>query len=149
MKRWAAGAALLMLAGLPAAQAAVEDKPTPEPTPVPAVPPSHLKLGPYAGFNQPAAEFAVPELLRFETEVEVRGKSPNAQMFDWWEHFTFDSSVYGRGIDVQNPIPGSSHGYSIVPGLDWLRKKVKNKGMKSDEDEEDLDPKPKPKPPPP
>jgi len=134
-----ARAALALVLGLAAAGALAADDPRPEPTPVPAVPPSHLKLGPYSGFNLPAAEFAVPELLRFETEVEVRGKSPNEQMFDWWQHFTFSSAVYGQGINVANPIAGSSHGYSIVPAFGWTKQQLKKNKMKPAETDEKED----------
>ena len=133
MRPWALGAAVVaMLAGGVAADAAADDKPLPEPTPAPAVPPSHLKLGPYAGFNLPRNEFVVPELPHFETQVEVHSRHPQEAMFDWWEHFHFESSIYGRGIDVQSPVGG---GYNILPIIDWLKKKKKNKSMPDDEPE--------------
>jgi hypothetical protein len=106
---------------------AAEDKPLPSPTPAPAVPESQLKLGPYAGFNLPRNEFVVPDLLHFEAHVEVQGRDPNVAMFDWWEHFHFEQSIYGRGINVQTPMPGG--GYNILPIIDWFKKKAKKKGM--------------------
>jgi hypothetical protein len=146
MRAWApVVGALLLLPGLPAGQATAEDTPTPAATPVPAVPASHLRLGPYAGFSLPAVEFAVPELLRFETEVEVRGKSPNEQMFAWWEHFHLESAIYGRGTNIQSPIPGSGYGYSILPVFDWLKTKQNKYKMKP----EDTDAEGSPETPPP
>jgi hypothetical protein len=59
-------------------------------------------------------------------------------MFDWWEHFHFESSVYGRGINVQQPMPGG--GFNILPLFDWLKRNVKKGKMK----EPDPDPGPQP-----
>jgi len=130
MKPWAlAGAVLALLTGGLVRKAVAEDKPA---APAPAVPESHLKLGPYAGFNLPRNEFVVHELLHFETQVEVHARHPQEAMFDWWEHFHFETSIYGRGINVQSPMPGG--GYNILPIIDWLKKK-KKKGMPEDEPE--------------
>ena len=131
MRPWArAGAVLALLTGGLVASGIAEDKP------VLAVPESHLKLGPYAGFNLPRNEFVVPALPHFETQVEVHSRHPQEAMFDWWEHFHFESSIYGRGINVQNPMPGG--GYNILPIIDWLKKKKNKKEM----------PEPEPEPPP-
>ncbi len=130
MRPWALAGALLALLAGPVASALAEDKPAPAPTP--AVPPSQLKLGPYAGFNLPRNEFVVPELPHFETQVEVHARHPQEAMFDWWEHFHFESSIYGRGINVQGVGPGG--GYNILPIIDWLKKK-KKKSMPEDEPE--------------
>jgi len=134
MKPWAPTAAVvaLLAGGLVPAMAA-EDDPAPAPSPAPAVPPGHLKLGPYAGFGLPPAEFTVPELLHFEAHVEVRGRTPQEAMFEWWEHFHFEQSIYGHGINIQNPMPGG--GYNILPLFDWLKKKAKKKGMTEPEPE--------------
>ena len=133
MRAWAVAASVVaVLTGGLARDAAADDKPAPAPTPAPAVPPSHLKLGPYAGFNLPRNEFVVPELPHFETQVEVHSRHPQEAMFDWWEHFHFESSIYGRGINVQSPVGG---GYNILPIIDWLKKKKKNKSMPDDEPE--------------
>ena len=131
MRPWARAAVTLIvvLAGL----AASADEPQPAPTPAPAVPESQLKLGPYAGFNLPRNEFVVPELLHFEAHVEVHGRTPQEAMFEWWEHFHFEQSIYGRGINIQNPMPGG--GYNILPIIDWLKKKAKNKDMAEPEPE--------------
>jgi hypothetical protein len=127
MRAWAPAAVTLaiVLGGL--AGAAAGEEPKPAPTPAPAVPESHLKLGPYAGFNLPRNEFVVPELLHFEAHVDVQGREPNVAMFDWWEHFHFEQSIYGRGINIQSPMPGG--GYNILPIIDWLKKKAKKKDM--------------------
>ena len=132
MKRWALAAAVLALFASGSALDAANEDPAPAPTPAPAVPPSHLRLGPYAGFNLPRNEFVVPEPLHFETQVEVHSRHPQEAMFDWWEHFHFESSIYGRGINVQNPMPGG--GYNILPIIDWLKKK-KKKSMPEEEPE--------------
>jgi hypothetical protein len=128
MRRWTpAGVTLAVVLGGFAPASAGEDKPLPSPTPAPAVPESQLKLGPYAGFNLPRNEFVVPELLHFEAQVEVHGRDPNVAMFEWWEHFHFERSIYGRGVNIQTPMPGG--GYNILPIIDWLKKKAKKKGM--------------------
>ena len=136
MKRWALAAAVLALFASGSAVDAANEDPAPAPTPAPAVPPSHLRLGPYAGFNLPRNEFVVPELPHFETQVEVHARNPQEAMFDWWEHFHFESSIYGRGINIQSVGPGG--GYNILPIIDWFKNK-KHKGM----------PEPEPEPPPP
>ena len=137
MRPWARAVAVLAsLAGAIVTGVRAEDKPAPAPTPAPAVPPSHLNLGPYAGFNLPRNEFVVPELPHFETHVEVHGRHPQEAMFDWWEHFHFESSIYGRGINVQGVGPGG--GYNILPIIDWFKNRKKNKPM----------PEPEPEPPP-
>ena len=74
----------------------------------------------------------MPELPHFETQIEVHSRHPQEAMFDWWEHFHFESSIYGRGINIQNPMPGG--GYNILPIIDWLKKK-KKKSMPEDEPE--------------
>jgi len=127
MRPWAPAVVTLaiVLGGL--AATAADEEPKPAPTPAPAVPESRLKLGPYAGFSLPRNEFVVPELLHFEAHVEVHGREPNVAMFDWWEHFHFEQSIYGRGINMQNPMPGG--GYNILPIIDWLKKRGKNKKM--------------------
>ena len=131
MRAWAPAAVTLaiVLGGL----AAAAEEPKPAPTPGPAVPDSHLKLGPYAGFSLPRNEFVVPELLHFEAHVDVHGRDPNVAMFDWWEHFHFEQSIYGRGINIQSRRP--SGGYNILPIIDWLKKKAKKKGMAEPESE--------------
>jgi hypothetical protein len=137
VRRWV-GAATILLALGAAPSWSDEDKPAPAQSPAVAVPESHLKLGPYAGFNLPRNEFVVPELLHFEAEIDVHGRHPQEAMFDWWEHFHFESSVYGRGINVQPPMPGG--GFNILPLFDWLKKNVKKGRMK----EPDPDPEPRP-----
>jgi len=126
MRRWAPAAMMLAIVFAGLAGAAAGEDPKPAPTPAPAVPESQLKLGPYAGFSLPRNEFVVPALPHFEAHVDVHGREPNVAMFDWWEHFHFEQSIYGRGINIQNPMPGG--GYNILPIIDWLKKK-KHKGM--------------------
>jgi len=128
MRPWGPAAVAVLGLSVGAAAASAQDGSAP----APAVPESHLKLGPYAGFNLPRNEFVVPELPHFETQIEVHSRHPQEAMFDWWEHFHFESSIYGRGINVQNPMPGG--GYNILPIIDWLKKK-KKKSMPEDEPE--------------
>src|SRR5467141_2958706 len=113
MRAWAPAAVTLaiFLGGL--AGAAAADEPKPAPTPAPAVPESQLKLGPYAGFSLPRNEFVVPELPHFEAHVGVHRRGPNVAVVDWWEDFHFERAIYGRGINIQNPMPGG--GYNILP----------------------------------
>ena len=119
MPRWATAATLLLaLAALAAGDEQAK-------APVFAVPESQLKLGPYAGFNLPRNEFIVPELPHFETHVDVHGRSPDEAMFEWWQHFRFETSIYGRGINIQDTTGG---GFNILPLIDWARKKSKNRG---------------------
>jgi len=147
---------VVVLAGLPAASAprgreadasderrgidsrAADEARKPAAPSVLAVPESQLKLGPYAGFSLPRNEFVVPELPHFETQVDVHGRTPDEAMFEWWEHFRFETSIYGRGINIQSPMPGG--GFNILPVFDWLKKKVKKGGMK------EPDPEPEPQP---
>jgi hypothetical protein len=137
MRPWAlAGTVLALLASVIVPQAPAEDKPAP----ALAVPESHLKLGPYAGFNLPRNEFVVPELPHFETQIDVHGRSPQEAMFEWWEHFHFETSIYGRGVNIQSPMPGG--GYNILPIIDWLKKK-KKKGMAEPEPEPPTEPQPR------
>ena len=134
MRPWAPAVTLaIVLAGLAAPGAHAGEQPAPAASPAPAVPPSNLKLGPYAGFNLPRNEFVVPELLHFEAHVEVHGRPPQEAMFEWREHFHFEQSIYGRGFNFQNHLPGG--GYNILPIIDWLKKKAKTKDMAEPEPE--------------
>jgi hypothetical protein len=139
MRVWAPVAFSVVLASRALAAAGQEDDRKPAAGSALAVPESQLRLGPYAGFSLPRNEFVVPELPRFETEVDVHGRTPDDAMFEWWQHFRFESSIYGRGINIQNPMPGG--GFNILPLFDWAKKKMK-KGMK------EPDPDPEPAPPP-
>ena len=64
--------------------------------------------------------------LRFDAQVDVEGKAPrdpNEAMAVWWRHFNFQTSIYGRGINIRTPShPGA---FDIVPLVDWLAKKTK------------------------
>ena len=75
----------------------------------------------------------MPQLPHFEAHVEVHGRDPNEAMFEWWQHFHFETSIYGRGINIQNPMPGG--GYNILPLFDWLKKKAKKDKMKPEDEE--------------
>jgi hypothetical protein len=43
-------------------------------------------------------------------------------MADWWRHWNFEYSIYGRGINIQKPMPGG--GFNILPLIEWLGKKA-------------------------
>src|SRR5436309_2212010 len=129
MRPWGPAAVAVLGLAVGAAAASAQDGSAP----APAVPESHLKLGPYAGFGLPPTEFVVPQLPHFEAHVEVHGRDPNEAMFEWWQHFHFETSIYGRGINIQNPMPGG--GYNILPLFDWLKKKAKKDKMKPEDEE--------------
>ena len=92
-----------------------------------AAKPKYLNLGDYALFAPPPK--APPVLApRFDTEVEVLAfmpRDPNVVMADWWRHWNFEYSIYGRGINIQNPMPGG--GYNLLPLFEWIGKKAKER----------------------
>ena len=92
-----------------------------------AATPKNLDLGAYALFAPPPK----PSLKlgpRFDTSVEVLARAPrdpNEAMADWWRHWNFEYSIYGHGINVQKPMPGG--GFNILPLIEWLGKKAKER----------------------
>lgn len=92
-----------------------------------AATPKNLELGDYALFA-PRPRRPVAMGPRFETEIEVVARlprDPNEVMADWWRHWDFEYSIYGRGINIQNPMPGG--GYNLLPLIEWLGKKAKER----------------------
>ncbi|HEY7412353.1 MAG TPA: hypothetical protein VII13_16530 [Vicinamibacteria bacterium] len=109
--------------------AAAPQAPAPSPSPVPtAAPRGGLKLGPYGRGEQAPPVHDVLDLPRFESRVEVRAyvpPDPNETMQVWWRHYSLESSVYGRGYNIQTPVhPGS---INILPLVEWIADKVKKK----------------------
>jgi hypothetical protein len=100
-----------------------------------AATPKNLILGDYALFAPtPKAPIALGP--RFETEIEVLGslpRDPNVVMADWWRHWNFEYSIYGRGINIQNPMPGG--GYNLLPLFEWIGKKAKERSAEREAEE--------------
>jgi hypothetical protein len=89
--------------------------------------PKTLDLGAYKLFAPPPkpSDVIAP---RFDTQVEVLARAPrdpNVVMADWWRHWNFEYSIYGRGINIQQPMPGG--GFNILPLIEWLGKKARER----------------------
>ena len=92
-----------------------------------AATPKTLDLGAYALFA-PAPKPSLKLGPRFDTSIEVVAsmpRDPNVAMADWWRHWNFEYSIYGRGINIQKPMPGG--GFNILPLIEWLGKKAKER----------------------
>ena len=92
-----------------------------------AATPKKLDLGQYALFAPPPKP-SVTLGPRFDTAIEVLAhapRDPNVVMADWWRHWNFEYSIYGRGINIQKPMPGG--GFNILPLIEWLRDKSKER----------------------
>ncbi len=92
-----------------------------------AATPKKLDLGAYVLFAPPPKPS--PKLgPRFDTSIEVVAslpRDPNIAMAEWWRHWNFEYSIYGRGINIQKPMPGG--GFNILPLIEWLSKKTKER----------------------
>lgn len=92
-----------------------------------AATPKKLDLGAYRLFAEPPKPS--PKLgPRFDTSIDVVAslpKDPNVAMAEWWRHWNFEYSIYGRGINIQKPMPGG--GFNILPLIEWLGKKAKER----------------------
>lgn len=102
---------------------------------VAAATPKNLNLGDYALFA-PAPKVPVTIGPRFDTEIDVVAslpRDPNVAMADWWRHWNFEYSIYGRGINVQNPMPGG--GYNLLPLFEWIGKKAKERSAEREAEE--------------
>ena len=92
-----------------------------------AATPKKLDLGAYTLFAPPPKPS--PKLgPRFDTSIEVVAslpRDPNVAMAEWWRHWNFEYSIYGRGINIQKPMPGG--GFNILPLIEWLSKKAKDR----------------------
>mgnify|MGYP001369270462 CR=1 FL=1 len=92
-----------------------------------AATPKNINLGDYALFAPPPKP-SVAVGPRFDTQIDVVAsmpRDPNVVMADWWRHWNFEYSIYGRGINVQKPMPGG--GFNILPLIEWLGKKAKER----------------------
>src|SRR5687768_4494032 len=113
------------------------DPKTPEPISdalAAAATPKNLNLGDYALFA-PAPKAPVALGPRFDTEIEVLARlprDPNVVMADWWRHWDFEYSIYGRGINIQNPMPGG--GYNLLPLFEWIGKKAKERSANQEQE---------------
>ena len=90
-----------------------------------AATPRKLDLGAYTLFAPPPKP-SVNLGPRFDTSVDVVASlppDPNVAMAEWWRHWNFEYSLYGRGINIQKPMPGG--GFNILPLIEWLGKKAK------------------------
>jgi len=95
-----------------------------------AATPKNLILGDYALFA-PVPKPSVVLGPRFDTAIEVVAslpRDPNVAMADWWRHWNFEYSVYGRGINIQKPMPGG--GFNLLPLFEWIGKKAKEREEK-------------------
>jgi len=92
-----------------------------------AATPKKLDLGAYTLFAPPPKPS--PKLgPRFDTSIEVVAslpRDPNVAMAEWWRHWNFEYSLYGRGINIQKPMPGG--GFNILPLIEWLSQKAKDR----------------------
>ena len=92
-----------------------------------AATPKKLDLGAYVLFAPPPKP-SVKLGPRFDTSIDVEAKlprDPNEVMAEWWRHWNFEYSIYGRGINIQKPMPGG--GFNILPLIEWLSKKAKDR----------------------
>ena len=86
--------------------------------------PRMLDLSAYSLYAAPKTTLS-PDSFHFDTTIEVVGRDPNETMKDLWRHWNFEYSIYGRGINIQKPMPGG--GFNILPIIDWLRDKAKER----------------------
>jgi hypothetical protein len=87
--------------------------------------PKALDLGAYKLFAPQPKPADLVAAARFDTTVDVLARAPrepNEAMAEWWRHWNFQTSVYGHGINIQQPMNG---GFNILPLIEWIRKKAK------------------------
>lgn len=90
----------------------------------------------------PAAPRMTP---RFDTRIDVEAlirPEPNETMKLFWRRWNLDTSIYGRGINIQDTKGGA---FNILPLFDWGWKKLragKDMGPPLDLDEADAAPPP-------
>jgi hypothetical protein len=140
-------AGLLVLAGTlgaaetPGREAAVPTEAAPQPKTAP-----RLRLGMfgYPALRPEPVPPAAPLTPRFDTRIEVEGflrPEPNETMKLFWRRWNLDTSIYGRGTNIQD----TKGGFNILPLLDWGWKKMragKDKGPPLDLEEADAAPSP-------
>ena len=107
----------------PAAAEAPEKKPV-----------SRLRLGSFAypSVPEPVSRTPAAGLPRFDTHIDVDARvrpDPNAAMAVFWRKWNLDdTSIYGRGIAVQDTKGG---GFNVLPLVDWGLKKWRGRKDKS------------------
>jgi hypothetical protein len=142
-------AVLLLLAGTVGA-AEAPSRETASPTEAQAAPPKtapRLRLGSfgYPALRPEPAPAAAPRLPRFDARIDVDAfirPEPNETMKLFWRHWNLDTSIYGRGINMQDTKGGA---FNILPLFDWGWKKIragKDKGPPLDLEEADAAPSP-------
>jgi hypothetical protein len=120
--------------------------PTQAPAPEPRAAP-RLRLGMfgYRALRPEPAPTAAPGAPRFDTRIDVQGfirPEPNETMKLFWRRWNLDTSIYGRGIDIQETRGGA---FNILPLFDWGWKKMradKDKSPPLDLEEADAAPSP-------
>jgi len=102
--------------------AAPTEAKAPEPKPAP-----RLRLGMfgYRALRPEPAPAADPGAPRFDTRIDVDGwirPEPNETMKLFWRRWNLDSSIYGRGIAIQDTKGGA---FNVLPLFDWGWKKLR------------------------
>lgn len=144
-------AVILLLAGaLDAGPAETPGRETAAPSDAPAAEPKaapRLRLGlfGYPALRPEPAPVAASATPRFGTRIEVESfirPEPNETMKLFWRRWNLDTSIYGRGINMQDTKGG---GFNILPLFDWGWKKMragKDMGPALDLEEADASPPP-------
>ena len=123
---------LLLVAGAAGPEESPGDRPaaaeTREKKPLP-----RLRLGSFAYPSVPASPSPPPPgQFRFDTHVDVTALArpdANAAMAVFWRKWNLDdTSIYGRGIAVQDTKGGA---FNVLPLVDWGLKKWKGRKDKS------------------
>ena len=90
-----------------------------------AAPRLRLGLFGYPALRPEPAPGAAPGPPRFDTRIEVEGfvrPEPNETMKLFWRRWNLDTSIYGRGKNIQDTKGG---GFNILPLFDWGWKKLR------------------------
>ena len=144
-------AVILLLAGtLGAGASETPDRGAVASTEAPAAEPKaapRLRLGlfGYPALRPEPAPAAAPATPRFGTRIEVESfirPEPNETMKLFWRRWNLDTSIYGRGINMQDTKGGA---FNILPLFDWGWKKMragKDMGPPLDLEEADAAPSP-------
>jgi hypothetical protein len=129
-------AALPAILGLLLTAASVSAETAPAPSPAPARPP-RLNLGPYRSVSadDPAA---IAAELRFQEQVEVRGKAMDARSLtmklEWWMK-DIDLTRGATPSSMSAPSIAEMHDYrphppdalNFMPAMEWLAEKLGGK----------------------
>jgi hypothetical protein len=99
-----------------------------------AATPKKLDLGAYTLFAPPPKPSSKVG-PRFDTSIDVVARpprDPNVAMAEYWRQWNFEYSIYGRGINIQEPMAGG--GFNILPLIEWLSKKAKDRERNNNEE---------------